>query len=381
MCPLVRHYAPHPHLIARSPPSCPLPFPAVQHDETFNKILDGLENEYDALRALGYSGEGFLSNGTRIGHGVSHNLSPAEARALAVKKVKERDRVARILGKGGVLGGKKALGDPREVRARAAERRMRLQKGCGGHGGGKAGLSQEEELEVKRAAEDGKVITIRDSEDEGDVVGKALGKMANGRGLAGPVASTSTIPQLTIPRPTKPKDTITLSSDDDNVPPTSTKPRSSAPPKKRPLPTWAAGRAPKPATATLPSVRLAPPAPPPTWPCPACTFANPLTAIRTCQVCLEPRPGPGKLTRAPASASGGGGGGRGGLGPGLVEAGLSMGMGAVKDDSIAGRVARGEGTLDLGERGWWCDRCGRVNNHQFWTCVQCGTVKTTSERG
>lgn len=338
------------------------------HDDIFDKTLDGLENEYDDLRRSGYSGEGFLSNGHRVGQGTTHNLSLAEARALAVKRAEDRDRVTKVLGKGGVVGGRRAVGDPREVRARAAERRARMERGCGGRGEGKGELSEEGQKEVEKAERDGKVLTIRDSEDEGEVVEKALGKMAKGGGQGGPVASTSKIPPPSKLNSTKVVDSITLSSDDDDIIITEPPSRSLPPTNKRPA-----------STPALPPSRSARPTPTPcpapsapTWPCPACTFANPPSALRACQLCAAPRPGPARLTHAPAASGSG-------LGPGMVEAG--MGLGPVEDGSIAGRVARGEGTLDLGERGWWCDRCGRVNEHAFWTCMQCGSVKTSSERG
>lgn len=77
------------------------------HDQIFYKQLDALQDEYDALRASGYSGEGFLGNGNRVGLGVSHDLPPDQARKLALMKLEEKERVRRLLGTGGKLGGEK----------------------------------------------------------------------------------------------------------------------------------------------------------------------------------------------------------------------------------------------------------------------------------
>lgn len=77
------------------------------HDEVFFKQLDALWDEYEALQKSGYSGEGFLGKGNRVGEGVSHDkgISVREAREKALRKVEERDRVRKVLGTGGKLGG------------------------------------------------------------------------------------------------------------------------------------------------------------------------------------------------------------------------------------------------------------------------------------
>ena len=41
------------------------------HDEKFYKFLTELEDEYEALKRSGYSGEGFYSKGHRLGQSVS----------------------------------------------------------------------------------------------------------------------------------------------------------------------------------------------------------------------------------------------------------------------------------------------------------------------
>lgn len=75
------------------------------HDEQFYKILAGLEDEYEALQRLGYSGEGFFSKGHRLGANVSHDLPPHLARSKALEAAEKRRRVSNVLGSGGRLGG------------------------------------------------------------------------------------------------------------------------------------------------------------------------------------------------------------------------------------------------------------------------------------
>lgn len=78
---------------------------AGPHDEIFFKQLAELNTEYDALVATGYSGEGFLGDGKRVGLGVSHDVDPKKAREIALAKLEERERLRRLLGTGGRLGG------------------------------------------------------------------------------------------------------------------------------------------------------------------------------------------------------------------------------------------------------------------------------------
>lgn len=106
------------------------------HDKNFYAFLDKLQDEYDELRSKGYSGEGFLSDGSRMGG--SHNLSPHEARAKALAEAERRNKLAKLMGPPGgrTLGGgasRNAGKSTRELAADAAERRAKDAKSCG-HG-------------------------------------------------------------------------------------------------------------------------------------------------------------------------------------------------------------------------------------------------------
>lgn len=104
------------------------------HDEQFYKLLAGLEDEFDALQRSGYAGEGFFSPGHRVGAGISHNLPPHLARAKAAEAAEKRRQLSAINKGGGRLGGRvSALNSlsPRELAARAAERRRRDELTCG----------------------------------------------------------------------------------------------------------------------------------------------------------------------------------------------------------------------------------------------------------
>lgn len=75
------------------------------HDEHFYKLLSELEDEYEALKRSGYSGEGFHSKGHRLGEFVSHNLPPHLARARALEAAEKRRRASNVLGGSRKLGG------------------------------------------------------------------------------------------------------------------------------------------------------------------------------------------------------------------------------------------------------------------------------------
>ncbi|KAG6380792.1 hypothetical protein JVT61DRAFT_5176 [Boletus reticuloceps] len=105
------------------------------HDEKFYKSLAELEDEYDALQRSGYAGEGFFSPGYRLGAGVSHDLPPYLARVRALEAAERRRKTETFTqGGGGRLGGRSSALErlsPRELAARAAERRKRDEVACG----------------------------------------------------------------------------------------------------------------------------------------------------------------------------------------------------------------------------------------------------------
>lgn len=64
------------------------------------------------------AGEGFLSNGSRVGQGVAHDLPPHLAKAKALAAAEERAKKQRLMGPGGKIGGVRKVGKtPRELAA------------------------------------------------------------------------------------------------------------------------------------------------------------------------------------------------------------------------------------------------------------------------
>ena len=88
------------------------------HDDKFYKFLSGLEDEYDALRRSGYAGEGFHSEGKRLGASVSHDLPPHLARQKAAEAAEKRKQIGAVLQGSGRLGGApRGNKSPRELAA------------------------------------------------------------------------------------------------------------------------------------------------------------------------------------------------------------------------------------------------------------------------
>jgi DNA-dependent metalloprotease WSS1 len=132
------------------------------HDEKFYALLKSLETDYSALRRGGYSGEGFYSEGRRLGVGHSHNApSLTEARRKALAAAEKRRSLS--AGSGQRLGGASSSSSSsnstqngylsiREKVAAATERRIRDTQTCG------AGSAAGDRVKMEKEAEE----TIRD---------------------------------------------------------------------------------------------------------------------------------------------------------------------------------------------------------------------------
>ncbi|KAF5021398.1 hypothetical protein F66182_6587 [Fusarium sp. NRRL 66182] len=99
------------------------------HDAKFHSLWDQLRDEHQSLLLKGYTGEGFLSEGHRLG---GSKMPPREARRLA-REAAEKRRARPSTGAGKRLGGAapRPGEDIRRVIADAAERRTKILKGCG----------------------------------------------------------------------------------------------------------------------------------------------------------------------------------------------------------------------------------------------------------
>ncbi|PQE22678.1 hypothetical protein CJF31_00001601 [Rutstroemia sp. NJR-2017a BVV2] len=98
------------------------------HNQQFHAMWDQLRKEYEGLLSKGYTGEGFLSDGKRLG---GRRVPRHEARRLA--RIAAEKRQVRSSGSGQKLGGRAVPygTDIRRVIVDAIERRNTVLKGCG----------------------------------------------------------------------------------------------------------------------------------------------------------------------------------------------------------------------------------------------------------
>lgn len=95
------------------------------HDEKFHALWDQLRDEHESLIRKGYTGEGFLSEGHRLG-GKRIPIEEARRRARASAEKRRNTNISRTLGGRAPPSGQNIRG----VIAYAAERRRRQVQGC-----------------------------------------------------------------------------------------------------------------------------------------------------------------------------------------------------------------------------------------------------------
>ncbi|KAK3114029.1 hypothetical protein LTR53_008068 [Teratosphaeriaceae sp. CCFEE 6253] len=104
------------------------------HDSNFHRLWDELRDEHETLLRKGYTGEGFLSEGHRVGGGRHGFPPPHEMRRLARASAEKRNAQGKLVkGSGQRLGGAPIHqhgGDVRQVIADSVTRRNTVDKGC-----------------------------------------------------------------------------------------------------------------------------------------------------------------------------------------------------------------------------------------------------------
>ncbi|OJD17488.1 hypothetical protein AJ78_02409 [Emergomyces pasteurianus Ep9510] len=309
------------------------------HNGEFHALWNQLRDEHLQLSLKGYTGEGFLSEGKRLG---GQRIPLHEARRMA--RVAAEKRQALTAGSGRKVGGSPILRgtDMRQVIADAAQRRITVTKGCA------SGSSEGEKLadeaskngfRTKAEEEDANEQAIIQAyieliqEEEKQQYGNSY-IPPSGTHPAGPRSSLSP-PQ--IPRETKPNpDTPSQQKSSDN------------------------------SFIDLAEEGINPD--PESWACPACTLVNPPSFL-CCDACTSERPLPAKTLSTPER---------------------SVKRARTETQSPAAGISRKPGNkaiqalLSLEKKipnkplGWVCHSCGTFMETQWWTCSACGTMKHTS---
>jgi hypothetical protein len=372
------------------------------HDHNFNNLWNELRDEHQSLLAKGYTGEGFLGSGQKLG---GKRIPLDEMRRQARIAAEKRAKSINLNAGGHRLGGHKPAVrgvDMRKVIADAATRRNSITTGCAS-GSDQAG-------QLNNRAVQGGFRTRADEDDANDVaIAQALQELMEEEEMA-------KLEQLCAPNgggglawdrenglqfdsnPRSQKSSSNGSSASKRNPSYSLFPPSkpsSSPPTSPPRKTNSQGRpvsrlvtesqsqsiTPKPTVKPPPRLisqeeqdyrnKTLPPSPPPAspppvstdpskWACPQCTLLNPLEYL-ACDACgLEQPPQPIPHNQRFGSA--------------LQSTSLPKPPPAIG--------LRGPGALPFepakGRLGWNCLNCGTFMENQWWTCTLCGVMKADS---
>ncbi|RMZ84617.1 hypothetical protein DV737_g1118, partial [Chaetothyriales sp. CBS 132003] len=97
------------------------------HNQEFHALWDKLRDEHEALVRKGYTGEGFLGHGNRLGgRRIPMGEVRRQARAAAERRKTPSAGSGQKLGGTGITRGQ----DARAIIAAAAEKRMKIERGC-----------------------------------------------------------------------------------------------------------------------------------------------------------------------------------------------------------------------------------------------------------
>lgn len=354
----------------------------------------------------GYTGEGFLSKGHKLGGGG--RVPMQEARRLARAAAEQRSQQAtRERGSGQRLGGAPIQRgqDIRKVITDAVERRNRADRGCGSTSysdkeiqtlsetATKNGFRTQAEEDAANEAAIAQAMWELVQEDEKKKHGanyvppSAQTPGGNGGGAFYPSSgggpSTSTPPP--VPVWSRPPDLGDVKPSESVESTSGTRPAASGwtcgtctlhnPPSFRSCDACGAGR-------PTPTVGPTDPLPTKEWACGTCTLLNPPTRS-ACEVCGTRRPAgvAPRLTdersskrprTTPVAARAAGRSDR----P-LSSADLSHSRMVSFRNSSSGASSRPP-AAPSGPAVWECSRCGNVVERQWWSCGKCGNVKESS---
>lgn len=289
------------------------------HDSKFHALWNQLRDEHESLLLKGYTGEGFLSDGRRLGGG--HVLPVQEARRLArVEAEKRRVRNLQARGSGQRLGGvAPAPGqDIRRTIASAVDRRNATLRGCGNEGRNEGeiraigdtatrnGFKTQAEEDAANEAAIAQALWELGQEEEKEKYGGyyvppsrerpegSQGSVARGAASSGRLGSSSA--PITIPSsPAAASVVASTSHPQARGPPpsipTPTRPPAASRPSVQPRPPTMSAPAPNASLTSrgLPYARPVQQAPKPKgWTCGICTLFNPPTYL-CCDACGKER--------------------------------------------------------------------------------------------
>ncbi|EAW08437.1 metalloendopeptidase WSS1 [Aspergillus clavatus NRRL 1] len=312
------------------------------HNQQFHALWNQLRDEHEELAIKGYTGEGFLSQGKRLG---GRNMPIDEARRVA-RAAAERRRTLSA-GSGQRLGGAPVLRgtDLRRIIADAAQRRIEVTEGCASGADNSVDLAEE-------ASRNG----FRTKAEEDDANERAIMEayidliQQEEREKYGP---SYILPSQEIPAGPR-------SAPSPPPVPASTKPT----PSQQPL---------EPIDLTSDNTSYEQP-----WTCPTCTLENPANFL-CCDACTSERPRPSatRSSSGPATTSSNNGGTRSTKNKRPISQTASETL--FKNRTRAAEtLAALDSNIAKRPLGWVCNTCGTFMETSWWTCSNCGMMKQAS---
>jgi hypothetical protein len=320
------------------------------HDAKFHALWDQLRKEYEGLLSKGYTGEGFLSDGKRLG---GRRVPVDEARRIARAAAEKRRTL--YSGSGQKLGGApvRVGTDIRKVIVDAIERRNTVLKGCGSE--------NKNDKEIKdladQATQSGFKTKAEEDEANDRAIAQALWELVQedqkkeyGDSYIPATPTNPTGNGGGDISPRKPIKTESSSSAKARAPPT--RPGAGhvsrlvsegpAAKKAKPIPKLAEEIIPVRAQSAL--TPAAAPKPAPTgWTCPICTLHNPINFL-SCDACTTERP------------------------VGITK--------QLAEDAQSKVAAARKPTSQIVT--WKCSMCSTIMGDEWWTCSTCGKMKESS---
>lgn len=308
------------------------------HDAQFHALWNQLREEHEQLTRKGYTGEGFLSEGKKLG---GRRIPIDEARRRARASAEQRRTLT--AGSGQMLGGAPVRrgADIRKVIADAATRRATVTKGCGSGRQESKGIADEVGRNGfrTRAEEDDandeaimqayiELLQEEERERYGDAYIPPSQDNPTGSGL-------SALPPSSVARDTSASAISTNSNSPSNSNSnTPTSDLTSAQPTTTANGTWTCGIC----TLENPSTYLC---------CDACTTERAESTLRTSRTQHAAPPSANRRAPKPAHKA--------------AKALLSL-------DAVSKNKPLG----------WICHRCGTFMENEWWTCAGCGRMKLSS---
>jgi hypothetical protein len=338
------------------------------HDQQFNALWDKLRDEHESLIRKGYTGEGFLGTGNRLG-GRRVPTTEVKRQARAAADAAERRR-ALNRGSGQKLGGQGILRgqNAREIIAAAAERRTRIERGCATGDRGRETAARdpaaakftttkaEQEDAMDAAVMQAYIDMIQEEESQIFGEGYVPPSQENPAGVRGQGA---TVPPTTTTTP-KTIDLDALRRQQMEI--------------ERQLRQPERGSTTTTTTTTSSKPDREPVVPPETWTCDICTLVNPMQHLM-CGACETERPAwyseappvpthskPKSMTKPNAARS-------------TLPA-LQPRLSAA--DALARIESQASARAQAKPVGWMCSACGNWTESEWWTCSACGRMKTSS---